>query len=120
MQRRPGAPVLSGKGRPGRGIAAGANPPSTTGQSPDLLDRVARATRSQLDAVPEPVLRSLFDAFDLVVTYDPSDRLATCEVMLADDTLPGVTDALSVVTDTQSTELGICVARSEGFEPPTF
>ena len=62
----------------------------------------------------------MFDAFDLAVTYDPSERMATCQVTLADDTLAGVTDALSVVTDTQSTELGICVARSEGLEPPTF
>ena len=72
----------------------------------DLLDRIARITRSQLDFAPEPVLRSLFNAFDLAVTYDPTERLATCEVTLAEDSLPTVTEALSVVTDTQSTELG--------------
>ncbi|HSS25257.1 MAG TPA: hypothetical protein VLL82_12850, partial [Mycobacterium sp.] len=82
----------------------------------------------------EPVLRTMFDAFALTVSYDAKDRLATCEVVLDDDTLPTVADAVAALGATTpagglgisrarsgpDAQLGICVARSEGFEPPTF
>lgn len=53
-----------------------ANPPDTNGQAPELLDRVGRVSHAKLDAA-EPVLRTLFDAFALTVTYDPDGKLAT-------------------------------------------
>ncbi len=68
----------------------------------------------------EPVLRAMFDAFDLAVIYDPGERMATCEVTLADDTLAGVRGALSVVTDTQSAELGILCGALGGIRTPNL
>ena len=90
-----------------------ANPPDTNGQAPELLDRIGHVSRSRLETASEPVLRTLFDAFALAVTYDPTDKLATVELTITDDGLNAVDAQLSP-------ELGICVARSEGFEPPTF
>ena len=90
-----------------------ANPPDTNGQAPELLDRIGHISRSRLETASEPVLRTLFDAFALNVVYDPADKLATVELTISDDGLNAVEAQLSP-------ELGISLARSEGFEPPTF
>ena len=97
-----------------------ANPPDTNGQAPELLERIGRVSLAKLDAAPEPVLRALFDAFGLAITYDPAAKLATVEVTVDDGTLPGIETAIAAVTDPSRGELGIFGARSEGFEPPTF
>jgi site-specific DNA recombinase len=97
-----------------------ANPPDADGQAPELLDRIGRVSHAKLDATPEPVLRTLFDAFGLTVSYDPAAKLATVEVTVDDESLPGIESAVRTVADGSQAELGISLARSEGFEPPTF
>lgn len=83
------------------------NPPDTDGQAPELLDRIGPVSRTRLDAAAEPVLRTLFDAIGLTVTYDPAERQATVEVTVDDGTLAALETQLSP-------ELGIFGARSAG------
>ena len=110
------------------------HPPQTNTDATELLNQIGRLTHAQLEAAPEPVLRGMFDAFALTVHYDPTDRLATCQVILDDGTVPTVASAVTAI-DGRPTgvgsgisaspsgpdgELGIYVARSEGLEPPTL
>ena len=57
-------------------------------------------------AAPEELLRQLFDAFRLTVTYDGRNGRALCRVVVSDDTLPGVQAALTAVHDAQGTTGG--------------
>jgi site-specific DNA recombinase len=53
----------------------------------------------QLAGVAEPVLRRLFEAFRLQVRYDRPANLATCQVTLREDRIPGLLAALEPVTE---------------------
>ena len=59
-----------------------------------LVDRVVTADADRLRAAPEPVLRTVFDAFRLRVTYDATTGMALCRVVLRPDTLPAANAAL--------------------------
>ena len=67
--------------------------PSAAGAE-DLLDRLIHADADDLRDAPEAILRAMFDAFRLRVSYDNRTGEATCRVVLSDDTLPGVHGAL--------------------------
>ena len=62
----------------------------------DLLDRLVHADADALRDAPEAILRALFDAFRLRVSYDNRTGEAVCRVVLSDDTLPGAQSALQI------------------------
>jgi site-specific DNA recombinase len=109
-------------------------PPEATNDAAELLARVGHLTESQLEAAPDDSLRRLFDAFALTVHYHAADSQATVAVTLDDTTTPAAVAAVAalgapdgplgttagIAPAAPGGELGICVARSEGFEPPTF
>jgi Recombinase zinc beta ribbon domain len=66
--------------------AMAAAPPSGTTQAPELLHQIP-AHPAALEHAPAPILRELFEAFRLEVTYDRATNHATCRVTLSDDTL---------------------------------
>ena len=60
----------------------------------DLVDELIVADIDVLRAAPEPVLRRLFDAFQLRMTYDWRTGHAVCRVVVRDDTIPAANGAL--------------------------
>jgi hypothetical protein len=68
------------------------------------------------------MLRQLFEACALTAHYDPHSRLATCAATVTDAAIPVINLAAGAVAGPSAScdELGMLVARSEGFEPPTF
>jgi hypothetical protein len=99
------------------------------------LDRIGVVCYDDMQAAPDPALRQLFDSFALTVTYDVRDHMARCAVTLDDITTGATAAAVAAVggpdgqssgapeagaTSPDSAQLGISIARSEGFEPPTL
>ncbi len=68
-----------------------------TGGAQELLDRLVTVGVDELRGAPEAILRSLFDAFRLRVTYDAQTGTAVCRVVVSDDTLPGIHGAIAAV-----------------------
>jgi len=68
--------------------------PPSAANAEELLDQLVHADAEDLRDAPEAILRALFDAFRLRVTYDNRTGEATCRVVLSDDTLLGVDGAL--------------------------
>lgn len=71
----------------------------------DLLNQLVHADTATLRDAPEAILRALFDAFRLRVTYDHRNREATCRVVLSDTTLPGIHGALHAALTPASRDL---------------
>jgi hypothetical protein len=59
-------------------------------QSVDLLELLPLMTSERLAAAPEPLLRALFERFQLQVRYHKPQKRATVRVALSDDSLGGL------------------------------
>jgi hypothetical protein len=70
--------------------AAVAQRPDVDQQSMDLLDLLPLLTTERLAAAPEPLLRALFERFQLQVRYYKPQNRATVRVALSDDSLAGL------------------------------
>ena len=61
----------------------------------DLLDALGEPDPDALRSAPESMMRQVFDAFRLRVTYDGRTGDALCRAVVSDDTLPAIQDALA-------------------------
>jgi hypothetical protein len=59
-------------------------------QSVDLLELLPLMTSERLATAPEPLLRTLFERFQLQVRYHKPQKRATVRVALSDDSLGGL------------------------------
>jgi site-specific DNA recombinase len=64
--------------------------PQADAQSVDLLELLPLITSDRLAAAPEPLLRTLFERFQLQVRYHKPQNRATVRVALSDDSLDGL------------------------------
>jgi hypothetical protein len=64
--------------------------PDADEQSVDLLELLPLLTPERLAAAPEPLLRTLFEQFQLQVRYHKPQNRATVQVALSDDSLDGL------------------------------
>jgi len=64
--------------------------PDADAQSVDLLELLPLLTSDRLAAAPEPLLRTLFERFQLQVRYHKPLNRATVRVALSDDSLDGL------------------------------
>jgi hypothetical protein len=64
--------------------------PDADEQAVDLLDLLPLLTPERLAAAPEPLLRALFEWFQLQVRYHKPQNRATVRVALSDDSLDGL------------------------------
>jgi hypothetical protein len=60
----------------------------------DLLELLPLLTPERLAAAPEPLLRTLFERFQLQVCYHKPQNRATIRVALSDDSLDGLLASL--------------------------
>ena len=99
-----------------------AHPPTQTGSDTDLFDLLGSVTRTELALVPDELLRDLFEAYGLEITYDAHANSITCMVNIDDHNLPIVSSVTSAIqkTPNPTSGLGVFDVRSEGIEPPTF
>ena len=88
----------------------------------ELLDALGEADAERLRSVSDDLLRHLFDAFRLTVTYDGRTGRALCRAVVSDDTLPAiqaVLDAIanpgpmSALTGAQQPNVRMCAAPSD-------
>jgi hypothetical protein len=63
----------------------------------DLLDAIGQADADRLREAPDDLLRRLFGAFRLSVTYDGRTSRALCRAVVSDDTLPTIQAALDAI-----------------------
>jgi hypothetical protein len=100
-------------------LAAATEPLVEHEDASDLLDALGNPDVEELRAAPEELLRQLFDAFRLTVTYDGRTRRARCRVVVSDDTLPGAQAALTAVHDVQGPAGGVdgSAAASDAHAP---
>jgi hypothetical protein len=70
--------------------AAVAERPQADAQSVDLLELLPLLTSERLAAAPEPLMRALFERFQLQVRYHKPQKRATVRVALSDDSLDGL------------------------------
>jgi hypothetical protein len=70
--------------------AVAAERPGADEQSVDLLDLLPLITSERLATAPEPLLRALFERFQLQVRYHKPLNRATVRVALSDDSLSGL------------------------------
>jgi site-specific DNA recombinase len=68
--------------------------PQADAQSVDLLELLPLLTSERLAAAPEPLLRTLFERFQLQVRYHRPQNRATVRVALSDDSLDGLLASL--------------------------
>jgi len=73
--------------------------PGADAQSVDLLELLPLLTSERLAAAPEPLLRTLFERFQLQVRYHKPQKRAIIRVALSDDSLDGL---LASVDDIES------------------
>jgi site-specific DNA recombinase len=71
-----------------RGLVA--RRPDADAQAVDLLELLPLLTSERLGAAPEPLLRALFERFQLQVRYHKPQNRATVRVALSDDSLDGL------------------------------
>jgi hypothetical protein len=71
-----------------RAVVAGR--PDADEQAVDLLELLPLLTPERLAAAPEPLLRALFERFQLQVRYHKPQNRATVRVALSDDSLDGL------------------------------
>jgi site-specific DNA recombinase len=64
--------------------------PDADAQAVDLLELLPLLTPDRLAAAPEPLLRALFERFQLQVRYHKPQNRATVRVALSDDSLAGL------------------------------
>ena len=64
--------------------------PEADAQAVDLLELLPKLTPERLAVAPEPLLRTLFERFQLQVRYHKSLNRATVRVALSDDSLDGL------------------------------
>jgi hypothetical protein len=64
--------------------------PDADQQAVDLLELLPLLTTDRLAAAPEPLLRALFERFQLQVRYHKPQNRATVRVALSDDSLDGL------------------------------
>jgi hypothetical protein len=64
--------------------------PDADEQAVDLLELLPLLTPERLAAAPEPLLRTLFERFQLQVRYHKPQNRATVRVALSDDSLDGL------------------------------
>jgi hypothetical protein len=64
--------------------------PDADAQAVDLLELLPLLTSERLGAAPEPLLRALFERFQLQVRYHKPQNRATVRVALSDDSLDGL------------------------------
>jgi len=64
--------------------------PDADEQAVDLLELLPLLTSERLAAAPEPLLRTLFERFQLQVRYHKPQKRATVRVALSDDSLDGL------------------------------
>jgi hypothetical protein len=74
--------------------AVAAERPGADEQSVDLLDLLPLITSERLATAPEPLLRALFERFQLQVRYHKPQNRATVRVALSDDSLGGLLASL--------------------------
>jgi hypothetical protein len=74
--------------------------PDADAQAVDLLELLPLLTPERLAAAPEPLLRTLFERFQLQVRYHKPQNRATVRVALSDDSLDGL---LTSVHDIEGT-----------------
>lgn len=65
----------------------------------ELLDALGGADAETLRSVSDDVLRRLFDAFRLTVTYDGRTGRALCRAVVSDDTLPAIQAVLDAIAN---------------------
>lgn len=93
-------------------------------QCPDLLTHLPSG-RIGLADLPEPLLRSLFDAFRLEMRYDLETNTVHAQVTLTRETLPGQQKAASAILNAGRPDppdhdrSGACGEPRIGFEPMT-
>jgi site-specific DNA recombinase len=68
--------------------------PDADEQAVDLLDLLPLLTSKRLAAAPEPLLRALFERFQLQVRYHKPQNRATVRVALSEDSLGGLLASL--------------------------
>ena len=66
----------------------------------DLLEALPAADADGLRGASDDLLRRLFDAFRLTVTYDGRTGRALCRAVVSDDTLPTIQAALDAIART--------------------
>jgi hypothetical protein len=64
--------------------------PDADAQAVDLLELLPLLTSDRLATAPEPLLRTLFERFQLQVRYHKPQKRATVRVALSDDSLDGL------------------------------
>jgi hypothetical protein len=64
--------------------------PQADAQAVDLLDLLPLLTPERLATAPEPLLRTLFERFQLQIRYHKPQKRATVRVALSDDSLDGL------------------------------
>ena len=84
-------------------------------QAVELLELLPLLTPERLAAAPEPLLRGLFERFQLQVRYHKPQNRATVRVALSDDSLEGL---LASVEDIEGGAAGQDLAvSSKGNQP---
>jgi hypothetical protein len=68
--------------------------PDADEQAVDLLELLPLLTPEQLATAPEPLLRALFERFQLQIRYHKPQNRATIRVALSDDSLDGLLASL--------------------------
>lgn len=79
-------------------LAALATPTPEPDDDPTLLDSLPVVTGADLTAVPEELLRDLYESFNLEVRYQPDDHAVTIRVTVRDDRLPAIHTTLDQAT----------------------
>ena len=69
--------------------------PDADAQAVDLLELLPLLTPERLAAAPEPLLRALFERFQLQIRYHKPQNRATIRVALSDDSLDGLLASLN-------------------------
>jgi hypothetical protein len=73
----------------------------------DLLEVLPAADAEGLRDASDDLLRRLFDAFRLTVTYDGRTGRALCRAVVSDDTLPAIQGALDAIASTGGSRLAM-------------
>jgi hypothetical protein len=73
--------------------------PDADAQAVELLELLPLLTAERLAAAPEPLLRALFERFQLQVRYHKPQNRATVRVALSDDSLDGLLASVDDLED---------------------
>ena len=73
--------------------------PEADNNDPSILDQLPVVAAADLTDLPEPLLRALYESFQLEVRYHHDQHTVTLRVTVRDDRIPAMPDAIEQATD---------------------